>query len=140
MNTRERILVIEDEAAISELILENLSLDFDVDAVDSCALAEAKLTSSRYDLILSDIQLPDGLSLDLMKKLAVNKKNIHETPILFMTGNLDRNFIKDALKLGAVGFLDKPFSMAQLRTSIYRVMAINCSTTSSYKQLLKLSL
>lgn len=140
MNARDKILLIEDDSKISEMIFEILGEDYDITLAINCKDAKKEILTNKYDLILSDIQLPDGLALNVMKQIILEKKESEETPILFMTGNSDREFIKDALKIGAVGFVDKPFSLDKMKKTVLKSIAMNSARTDHYKNLLRVSL
>jgi CheY-like chemotaxis protein len=83
-----KVLIIEDEKAMSDLITIKFKVDgFEVDQAFSLAEAKAKLTSQKYDAVLSDYLLPDGNSLDLFTEL---KPQLGTLPIVLAT-----NYIED---------------------------------------------
>jgi nitrogen-specific signal transduction histidine kinase len=115
----ERVLVVEDDAAVRSLIFDALTqLGYTVHTADGMAMAVALAESETIDLLLSDVVLPgtDGLSI----RAAVRKH--HDVPCLFMTGHADN-------RLGAHGFaprgldiLRKPFTVEELGRKIRQVL------------------
>jgi DNA-binding response OmpR family regulator len=107
-----RLLVIEDEARIAEILRKSLArAGFVVDAVASCADARAALAAFPYDAAILDLGLPDGDGLDL---LAVARSGGNQIPILVLTA---RDAVEDrvsGLDTGADDYLVKPFAMTEL--------------------------
>ena len=62
----------------------------------------------RYDLLITDIVMPDGDGVDFAKKVRVV---LPDLPVMFMTGYLNEDKRKEALALGRVEFLEKPFPL-----------------------------
>lgn len=107
-----RILLIEDNARLSELVANALTLDgFAVDVALTLREATELLELAAYDLILLDLSLPDGDGLSIIKSLSVRKSTV---PILVMTarGGLDDRLT--GLNLGADDYLVKPFATEEL--------------------------
>ena len=109
---KPRILVIEDEPALSQV----LSLVFKGGGFDVCIAATGtdglRLTEEQhYDLILSDIDLPDISGFEICRRVKQNPK-LQAVPIMLMSGRLAEGNEARALKLGAVDYLSKPFPAA----------------------------
>ena len=113
-----RILVVEDEAPIRDLISINLQLvGYEVFTVEDGIMAEEFLEKQRVDLILLDVMIPgiDGFSL-------IEKIKKHNTPVIFVTAKesvLDR--VK-GLRLGADDYIIKPFETMELLARIEVVL------------------
>jgi DNA-binding response OmpR family regulator len=107
-----RLLIVEDETRIAELIQEALTrAGFAVDTVQLCTDARASLETTSYDAAIVDLGLPDGDGLDLLAQLRANR---NPTPILVLTA---RDAVEDrvrGLDAGADDYLVKPFAMAEL--------------------------
>ena len=74
-----RVLVVDDEADLRELLeLTLVKMGLDVDSAASVAEARALLAVKSYQLVLTDMRLPDGLGLELVREVAATCKN---TPI-----------------------------------------------------------
>lgn len=113
-----KILVVEDEAPIRDLISINLQLvGYEVFTVEDGIMAEEFLEKQRVDLILLDVMIPgiDGFSL-------IEKIKKHNTPVIFVTAKesvLDR--VK-GLRLGADDYIIKPFETMELLARIEVVL------------------
>lgn len=112
-----RMLVVDDEPATVELLKALLtSQGFDVDGAESGEAARRQFRANAYDLVLTDKNLGDANGVDLIKEIHA----IHpETRVLLMTGFATVESAVDAMHLGAVGYLRKPF--ADLDVVIERV-------------------
>ncbi|MBU5336398.1 response regulator transcription factor [Intestinibacter bartlettii] len=113
-----KILVVEDEASIRDLISINLQLvGYEVFTAEDGLKAEEFLENQKVDLILLDVMIPgiDGFSL-------IEKIKKHNTPIIFVTAKesvLDR--VK-GLRLGADDYIIKPFETIELLARIEVVL------------------
>jgi DNA-binding response OmpR family regulator len=107
-----RLLVVEDEERISELVKTSLvCAGFAVDVVARCAEARLALSVTPYDAAVVDIGLPDGDGLGLVREL---RREGNQTPVLLLTA---RDAIEDrvcGLDSGADDYLVKPFAMEEL--------------------------
>jgi DNA-binding response OmpR family regulator len=107
-----RVLLIEDEARISELVVRALErAGFVIDTFATCADAREALSLIRYDAAILDLGLPDGDGLAL---LAAMRASGNKLPILVLTA---RDAVDDrvsGLDTGADDYLVKPFAMAEL--------------------------
>jgi DNA-binding response OmpR family regulator len=107
-----RLLVIEDEARIAELVQSSLTrAGFVVDAVATVADAHEALSLVAYDAAILDLGLPDGNGLTL---LARTRRAGNKLPVLVLTA---RDAVEDrvtGLDTGADDYLIKPFAMAEL--------------------------
>jgi DNA-binding response OmpR family regulator len=107
-----RLLIVEDETRIAELVEEALTrVGFAVDAVHTYADARAALETTSYDAAIVDLGLPDGDGLSLLGELR-GKRNL--TPVLVLTA---RDAVEDrvrGLDAGADDYLIKPFAIAEL--------------------------
>ena len=113
-----KILVVEDEAPIRDLISINLQLvGYEVFTAEDGIIAEKFLENQKVDLILLDVMIPgiDGFSL-------IEKIKKHNTPVIFVTAKesvLDR--VK-GLRLGAEDYIIKPFRNRELISRIKSVL------------------
>ena len=81
--------------------------------------AEAALTAASIDLVILDINLPDGSGLDLLRRLRQHS----EVPVLLLTANgLERDEVA-GLEAGADDYVTKPFSLAVLRARAGRLLS-----------------
>lgn len=110
-----KTLIVEDSATLSaiyEAYLEGTGLD--VHSVGSYEAAPTALQAVNPDVVLLDIELPDGNGLDL---LGVTTKMPSPPAVVVMTGH-GEEFAEDAIRLGAEDFIAKPFDASRLRVTL----------------------
>ncbi|HZX32766.1 MAG TPA: sigma-54 dependent transcriptional regulator [Rhodocyclaceae bacterium] len=111
-----RVLVIDDEADIRELVDLTLSrMGLAADCVGTVAEAKACLAECEYQLCLTDMRLPDGEGLDIVRHI---NENYGETPVAVITAFGSAENAVAALKAGAFDYLAKPVGLEQLRALI----------------------
>src|SRR5471032_2100759 len=120
-----RVLVVDDEADLRELLeLTLLKMGLDVDSSATLAQARGLLATPEreYQLVLTDMRLPDGLGLELVREVSAAYKN---TPIAVVTafGSADNAVI--ALKAGAFDYISKPVALDQLRVMVQSALRLN---------------
>jgi DNA-binding response OmpR family regulator len=111
-NGKRRILLVEDDEALLELLKNIFELErFDTLGAGSCEEALEILANSTVHLIISDILLPKMTGLDLLK---IVKKQNPEIPVVLATGYSGDYTRKDSLEIGADGYFKKPFKNTEL--------------------------
>ncbi|MES2934737.1 MAG: sigma-54 dependent transcriptional regulator [Pseudomonadota bacterium] len=121
--TSPRILVVDDEADLRELLeITLVRMGLDVDSAADLKSARVYLAQNEYALILTDMRLPDGMGIDLVREIAATHKN---TPIAVITayGSADNAVV--ALKAGAFDYLSKPVALDQLRQMVQSALRLN---------------
>jgi two-component system response regulator PilR (NtrC family) len=109
----KHVLVIDDEPAIRELLNLTLSrMGLDVTTVEDLAAARRALMTTEFSFCLTDMRLPDGNGLDLVREVA---ENYPQLPIAVITAHGKVEDAVHALKLGAFDFVSKPVDLAVLR-------------------------
>lgn len=119
--TEPRILLIEDDASLRNLLQEELALDgHRVQAAASVDEAIAMVSAQAPDLVVSDLRLPDGDGLQVLRQLQAGG---HTLPFIVITafGTVDQAV--EALQAGADDFLTKPLSTEHLRLKVRRLLA-----------------
>ena len=117
-----RILVVDDEADIRELLDMTLArMGLVADTAASVAEALDRLGRERYALCLTDMRLPDGEGLDLVKAITASYP---ETPVAVITAHGSMENAVSALKAGAFDYLSKPVSLEQLRALVKSVLVM----------------
>ncbi|HTN33655.1 MAG TPA: sigma-54 dependent transcriptional regulator [Marinobacter sp.] len=115
------ILLLEDDASLSQLLREELELDgYKVICAETVHEGCRQLEREAPDLVVSDLRLPDGDGLELLNFAQAGG---HSLPFIIITafGTVDQAV--DALKAGADDFLIKPLSTDHLRLKIRRLLA-----------------
>ena len=115
-----KILIIEDEKALSESICAYLSVqEYHCEVADSFKTAMNKVDSFDYDCILLDITLPDGNGLKILQNLKEDKKT-DGVLIISAKNSLDDKI--QGLNLGADDYLTKPFHLSELNARIAAII------------------
>ena len=118
----KRILIVEDDALLNKTLVYNLTSDgYEVIGVLNARSATAKLTSAEYDLVLLDINLPDGNGYDLCKLI---KPDHPDTVVIFLTANDQESDQIRGYEVGAVDYITKPFSIGGLQRKISAMFAM----------------
>ena len=121
-NVRQYILILEDDEDLSEgicLSLQSPELTF----VRSRTVAQAKqlLKERKYDLLILDINLPDGSGLDFCREI----RKTNRVPIALLTAKDMELDIVSGLESGADDYITKPFSLMVLRARIRALLRRN---------------
>jgi len=117
--SKRRILVVDDEIALLDIIEKTLEgLGFSVTRASDGNAAKNLLTIEDFDIVLSDIRMPNLNGIELLHFI----KRMKQTPVILMTGFSDMLDTKDALELGAKGFLPKPFKRLDLAELIESIL------------------
>lgn len=111
-----KILIVEDDRTLNNGIALSLNND---DTLQAFCIEEAeRLLNRNIDLIILDINLPDGSGLDFCRKVRQTSK----VPIIFLTANDMEIDIVTGLETGADDYITKPFSLAVLRARVNAVL------------------
>ena len=120
MDKRRRILVIEDEPAIREGLLDVLVFHrYDVDSAATGPEGLKKALTGRFDLVLLDIMLPGMDGYEICERIRATDR---AQPIIMLTAKTSDDEIVQGLKLGADDYVSKPFSIQQLVLRIEAVL------------------
>ena len=119
MNTRAKtVLIVDDEPQLCLLIGDELSArGFDCHTTIDPQEARYLLDVERYDVLIADIAMPHVGGLDL---LALVQQNTPECKVILITGISSREYLAQALMVGAYDYVEKPFSMDELLDSVRR--------------------
>lgn len=126
--TARRILVVEDEPAIRQMLVFNLTrAGFEVDEAEDCRTARQRIADGRPDLVLVDWMLPDSSGLELTRSLRRDEAN-RDLPIIMLTAKVEEREKVIGLEGGADDYITKPFSPREL---IARINALLRRATPS---------
>ncbi|MDN4055136.1 sigma-54 dependent transcriptional regulator [Massilia sp. YIM B02763] len=118
-----RILVVDDEADLRELLeITLLKMGLDVDSAATVREARQFLDRARYALVLTDMRLPDGLGLELVREVAASHR---DTPIAVITAYGSAENAVVALKAGAFDYVSKPVVLDDLRTMVRSALKLS---------------
>jgi len=111
--TIPRILIVDDEPDIRELLVLTLErMQLRCREADSLEQARARLQRERFDLCLTDMRLPDGNGIELVREI---QQQWPDTPVAMISAHGNMNSAIEALKAGAFDFLNKPVELQTLR-------------------------
>ncbi len=112
----KRALVVDDEADIRELLDMTLArMGLAADSAATVAEAKQLLSAGTYQICLTDMRLPDGDGLELVRHIA---EQCPELPVAVITAHGSMENAVAALKAGAFDYLSKPVSLEQLRVLV----------------------
>lgn len=115
---RQRILIVEDDSALNNGIALSLRSG-EIEIIQAFDLKQTRQKLNEdIDLVILDINLPDGNGLDFYREMKQNR-NI---PVIFLTANDMESDIVMGLELGADDYITKPFSLAVLRARVNAVL------------------
>ena len=109
----DRVLVVDDEASIRDLLLKTLSLndEYDVDVAPDGRSALERMRLYPYDLLIADLKMPGMDGLTVIREARRYKADL---PVIIITGFSTESSAIDAVNLGVSGYLTKPFRVPQV--------------------------
>ncbi|MGN8345885.1 sigma-54-dependent transcriptional regulator [Pseudomonas sp. SMV71] len=131
MNTRsrQRILIVDDEPDIRELLDITLGrMKLDTRSAKNLAEAQGLLADEAFDLCLTDMRLPDGTGLELVQHI---QQRYPQLPVAMITAYGSLETAIDALKAGAFDFLTKPVDLARLRELVNSALRLPVATPTT---------
>jgi len=117
-----RILLVDDDPSVAQLIIDTLSLDgYGVDSAPNGIAALEKIEGRRYDLILTDLHMPEMDGAGLYRELA--KRQIHPPrKIIFLTGTAGTSEAHRFVRESGLPVLRKPFNLVELLELVRKVL------------------
>lgn len=117
---RSRVLVVDDESSIRELLAKTLALaEYDVDTSPDGRSAIERLRLGHYDLLIADLKMPGMDGLTLIREARRMKEDL---PVIIITGFSTESSAIDAVNLGVAGYLTKPFRVPQVLAAAARAL------------------
>jgi excisionase family DNA binding protein len=110
--SRPRVLVVDDEASIRDLLAKTLALaEYEVDVAPDGRSALDRMRMYPYDLLIADLKMPgmDGLSV-----IREAKRYKTDLPVIVITGFSTESSAIEAINLGVSGYLTKPFRVPEV--------------------------
>ncbi len=122
-STKSKILIVDDDkellSSCAKLLRSNEQLD--VVTCDGRAPAEAEIQRHEFDLIISDLSMPDGTGLELLN---VAKNVSPETPFVIFSAYGNVEHAVEAMRDGAFDFIEKPFKAERLRIVVEKSLQL----------------
>ena len=132
-NLQEPVLVVDDEADLRDLMeMTLMKMGLQVETAVGVEDAKSKLEDNDYSLVLTDMRMPDGSGLEVVQY--INQLGL-DTPVAVITAYGNAEQAVEALKSGAFDYLQKPITLAQLRSLVKSAVKINeppVDLTNSY--------
>jgi excisionase family DNA binding protein len=117
---RSRVLVVDDESSIRELLQKTLALaEYEVDTAPDGRAALERLRLGHYDLLIADLKMPGMDGLTLIREARRLKADL---PVIIITGFSTESSAIEAVNLGVAGYLTKPFRVPQVLAAAARAL------------------
>ena len=116
----KQILIVEDDELLNKMLVYNLqSESYGIVSVETVKEAMEVLKSQQFDLVLLDINLPDGNGYAIAKTI---REKYSDTIVIFLTANDRESDEIRGYELGAVDYITKPFSIHSLQRKVENVL------------------
>lgn len=126
MKSKKKILIVDDDAALSDMCKELLSnRGYDVEATYSGEHALERVKEGNYSIVITDLVMPDIDGIELMKKIKLLNNQID---VIVMTSYATVSNAVKAMKLGASDYITKPFKRDQLTLIINKILQMQSLT------------
>lgn len=120
MKRNETDLIVEDDELLNKMLVYNLqSESYGIVSVETVKEAMEVLKSQPFDLVLLDINLPDGKGYEIAKTI---RDKYSDTIVIFLTANDRESDEIRGYELGAVDYITKPFSIHSLQRKVENVL------------------
>ncbi|MCJ2163103.1 MULTISPECIES: response regulator [unclassified Pseudodesulfovibrio] len=117
----EKVLLIDDEKEFLEALSERMTIrGMDVSTAETATNAVSALSAGDYDAIVLDLQMPDMNGIDMLKLI---KKSHPDMQVILLTGQATLEAGIQAMKLGAMDFMEKPADIEALTDKIKKAQA-----------------
>ncbi len=115
----KRILIVDDDRALSEIMKDMLeNYGYEAELAGSVDEAFTLLTDKKYELVLLDINLPDGTGFDVCTEL----RRVSDVPVIFASARTSLDDKVTGFEAGADDYLPKPYSMKELLVRVNALM------------------
>ncbi|WP_089242534.1 ATP-binding response regulator [Belliella buryatensis] len=113
-----KLLLVEDEIDLQQNIKDILEIyDFDVTTADNGAIALDLLKKHDFDLVISDIMMPEMDGFELLTEVR-NSKNLINLPFIFLTAKVEKDDLRKGMESGAEDYLTKPVHAKDLVNAV----------------------
>jgi two-component system response regulator PilR (NtrC family) len=123
MKTSKHVLIIDDETDIRGLLSMTLQrMGYNTSCAEDLTHAFELLSDESFDLCLTDLKLPDGSGIDIVKHIQQRKSPM---PVIVITAHGSKDVAVEAMKHGAFDFVNKPVDLNNLRSLINNALLVN---------------
>jgi excisionase family DNA binding protein len=126
-NGCHRVLVVDDESSIREMLSKTLALaEYEVDTAPDAiaALDMLRLSQANYDLLIADLKMPGMDGLALIRQVKQLRSGL---PVIIITGFSTESSAIDAINLGVCAYLTKPFRVPQVLAAAAKAMGVSAA-------------
>jgi len=128
---RPRVLLMEDEPSLARGLKMILTKQgYDVDLADTGLRALGTLGIKDFDLLIADLRLPDMDGMEVVRTL---KETSPETQVIVITGYASVPSAVDSMKLGALDYLAKPFTMDEFMGAVGKAVEVKTETVADVR-------
>jgi CheY-like chemotaxis protein len=118
---KARVLVVDDEVINQKIISSMLKSDgYEVQVASDGVIALMQIAKEKFDLVLSDISMPNLDGYQLLEYIKSNKIDI---PVIFLSGHTGPEFETKGLKMGAAEYIGKPVNRNLLLLKMERILS-----------------
>lgn len=120
MPDRIRVLIVDDEEVLRQMVARVLKyMGIESESAADGFLGLEKLKASPFDLVIADIRMPNMDGIELLK---IVKSEYPRTDVVIMTAHSAKYSFIDVVESGATDFINKPFSVEELKAKVERVL------------------
>ena len=137
LNDQESLLVVDDDPYVLESVASLLrEYGYQVTTCKSGLDALAKIKTTPFDVVLTDIKMPEITGIELLQRIHANDSNI---PVILMTAFAELDVAVDAIKRGAFDFITKPYNPEYLLYAVEKAIKFTrlLRMEKSYKEMLE---
>ena len=117
---RPRVLVVDDEESVRDLVAKTLARDCEVETVADGPAAVDRLQATIYDLLITDLRMPGMDGLSVIRAL----RAYSGLPVIVLTAYSTEANAIEALNLGVTGYLTKPFRLERMVAMAHRAVGL----------------
>ena len=124
MNAAEMKFLIVDDFATMRRIVRNLLKEIgfaNADEAEDGSSALAKLKTTKFDFVVSDVNMPNMNAFDLLRSIRADER-LKALPVLMVTAEAKKEDIITAAQAGASGYIVKPFTKATLEEKLGKIL------------------
>lgn len=115
-----KVLLVEDDSQISKSLSMSLNYSgYEVTTAESLSDAWLKYSERRYDILLLDVNLPDGTGIEFCEKLRGGGQTV---PVLFLSARTDEETVVKSMSIGGDDYIRKPFGTEELKMRMGKIM------------------
>ena len=118
----KRVLIVDDDMLTRELLEMSLARDeeYIIASANDLQSARVVLQQQIFDLVLLDLNLPDGNGFDMINY--IRKVLRQQTPVIILTANHQEITVLRGFQMGAEDYINKPFSLREVQLRIDKVL------------------